>query len=117
MATSILDLMKPEEREKALKRAEKRRGNDKRNNVKVSPEVYLIAEFGYFYGWDAIQAIRKNEIALDEVEVLLEGARKVWWAKLVDTGGVYSVAGSYKSQNPSYESAMKQYVDRAKITE
>lgn len=113
---NLLDLMPKEERDKAIARAQKRlQHRQAQKGIKISPEVYMTCEFGYYYGWTAIEAIRNNEITLEEVSVLLEGARKVWYTKLVETGGVNMVSGSYKSGVPSYETAMKPYTDRADL--
>lgn len=92
MAKSLLDLMPAKEREKALERYEKRSSRG-RGMSKVSYELYITAEFGYYYGWGAIEAIRNNEITLPEVHALLEAARKVWYSKVIDQSHGNMVAG------------------------
>lgn len=92
MSKSILDLMPPEERDKAIKRYEKRAGKDRGNN-RVSHEMYITSEFGINFGWDAILAIRNNEITLPEVYALNEGARKVHYSRVIDQSHGNMVAG------------------------
>ena len=89
---SLLELMRPEDREKAVKRFEQRmlRRNDLDN--RISNEIYTVAEFGYYFGWAGISAIKHNEVTLKEVYALLEGARKVWYVKLVEQANITRVA-------------------------
>jgi hypothetical protein len=121
---SLLDLMPKEEAEKAIARANRRASYNR--GAKVSPEIYSVAEFGYYFGWEAILAVKrgyiidpvKNEkviFTLDEMNVLLEGARKVWYSKLVEQGGVNTVSGSFKTQGNSYNEAMKPYTEKAEL--
>lgn len=113
---NLLDLLPEDERKKAIERGRKRFAqNEARKGMKISPEIYATAEFGYYYGWDAIQAVRNNEITLDEMNTLLEGARKVWYSKLVEQGGITTVAGTFKSGNSSYSEAMKPYTEKADL--
>lgn len=127
MARNLLDLMPKEEADKAIARA--RRRNEINRGSKISPEIYSIAEFGYYFGWDAILAVKRGYIeahddkmdlkkevfTLDEMNVLLEGARKVWYSKLVEQGGVNTISGSFKTQGSSYEGAMKPYTQKAEL--
>lgn len=113
---NLLDLLPPEEKAKAIERGKRRYAhNEARKGMKISPEIYSISEFGYYYGWQAILAVRSNEITLDEMNALLEGARKVWYSKLVEQGGVTSISNSFKTQNTSYTDAMKPYSEKAEL--
>lgn len=89
---NLLDLMTPDERRKMLDAYKKRteRGRD----AKVSPETYLACEFATYFGWEGLQAIRKDEISLEEVYVYLEGMRKVRANHLAELArvGVLSVS-------------------------
>ena len=67
----------PEEWEK-VKRAKRRR--EAKDNVDTS--WYLLAEFGSYYGYQAIKDARSNKITWEEFEILLEAGRKHHHAKL-----------------------------------
>lgn len=70
--------------------------------TKVNDTWLFIAEFGTYYGWDGVKAIRNNEISMEEVEVLMMGARKVWNGKLYDhMTAAFVGAGSAQSKKPS----------------
>ena len=43
----------------------------------VEPEFLLLAEFGLFFGWQAVQGAMNNEISFAQMHKLLEGARRV----------------------------------------
>lgn len=45
---------------------------------------FFIAQFGYYYGWGGIDAILTNKITMEEAQVLLEGANKVWASQVVN---------------------------------
>lgn len=115
---NILDLMKPEDRKKALKRFEnsqKRREGE----MRISQEVYALSEFGYYYGWEAVQAVRSNQISLEEMYVLLEGARKVWYHKLAESARAQFVAtGSamaHKGADKAFQSGIRSFKRAAEV--
>lgn len=89
---NLLDLMSAGERKKMLDAYKKR--TEKGRETKVPPELYLTCEFATFFGWEGLQAIRKNEITLEEVYSLLEGMRKVRSRQLSELArvGVFSVS-------------------------
>src|SRR5215217_5582784 len=117
MPKTILDLMSPEDRDKAIERANKRfAATQSKKGISISPSVYAVAEFGYYYGWDAVLAVRrgytvepitkiKEVFSLEEMNVLLEGARKVWYSKLVETGGINTATKSFSGASTSYKEA------------
>lgn len=93
---------------------------------KISPELYMVAEFGYYFGWEALLALRrgytvepvtgiKEILTLEEAQVLLEGARKVWYSKLLEHGGMTVASNSFRSSTKSYDEAVRPYKDRAEI--
>ena len=121
---NLLDLMTPEHREQAIERFKKRMEKRERDGNKVTSEIYLISEFGFYFGWDGIRAIRSNEITMREVFVLLEGARKVWYAKNLEINNMRRIAN--EAANPFakkgnkisvYREGTKQFVERAKVEE
>lgn len=125
---SILDLMPESERDKALERARKRmERQSNKKGLDVSPEIYLVAEFGYYFGWDAMMAIRrgytvapgtseKEIFTLEEALVLLEGARKVWYSKITEQTHAGVISNSFKSSSNSFDGAIKPFSDRAEVS-
>lgn len=135
MSKSLLDLMPEDERKKAIERGRRRMDRQKsRKGLDVSPEIYLVAEFGYYFGWEGVMAIKrgyidkldakgevvKDPFTLEEALVLLEGARKVWYSKLVEQshGNLVANSSAY-SKNPgqSFNNGVKPFTDRAEVTE
>lgn len=85
----------PEQLEKIAKR--------KRQDevAKVTPEWRLLAEFGYYYGWQAVRDVRNNDIDIDSFNNLIAGARKVWAGQLLDLSTMfYTSMGATKSKKP-----------------
>lgn len=116
---NLLEMMTPEEQERVRKSIKNR---TKRGvvDVKISPEVYMLAEFGYYYGWRAIEAVRNNEISLEEMYALNEAAKKVWYNKLIENSRsnmVATASAMAKSSEAkrSFESGMKPFIDRSKL--
>lgn len=69
--------------------------------AKVSPEWRFIGEFGYFFGFDGVRAIINNEISLDVAYQLIRGARKTYYATVVDAAvAVQTAYAATKSKNP-----------------
>ena len=117
----LSEMMTPEDWEKAKERYRQRvqSGLDTR----VSPEVYLTAEFGYYFGWDGIKAILNNEISMEVAFVLLEGARKVWYHKLVEQASANrtsinsAMAQSKAKSTKAFDDGMRPFTEGAKINE
>lgn len=121
-AGNILNFMTPEHREQAAERFRKRIEKREKDEVKISPEVYLLSEFGYYYGFEAVQAVRNNAITYEEMFVLLEGARKVWYTKELERSNMMRVA--VDSSSPfanraekirAFNGGMKDYREKAKL--
>lgn len=116
---NLLDLMSDEDRELSKKAFKQRMAGDTsfRRGNKVSPEVYLVAELGYYFGWGAIETIKRGYVetfdeetgqrhqqlfTLEEACALVEAARKVWYSKVVDSArGNLVATGSALSKHPS----------------
>lgn len=116
MSKSLLDLMPKDEAEKAIERGKKRmqssRGKD------ISPEMFVLAEFGYYFGWNAIQAVKNDEITLKEVLALIEGAKKVWFSKVIDQSHGTAVANSAvhaKDPTGAFNSGMQPFIERTRM--
>lgn len=43
----------------------------------VDPEDEMLAEFGLYFGWEAIWAVKTNSITANDMQTLTMGARKV----------------------------------------
>lgn len=118
---NLLDMMKPEDKKRALERFKRRmeKGEDHSDN-RISNEMYLLSEVGYYFGWQAIQDVRMNRITLEELYPILEGARKIWYVKLVEEANTTRVAAESTNvfakkdvKNKVYKDGMKPYVERA----
>lgn len=62
----------------------------------------------------------KELLSMDEVQVLLEGARKVWYTKLIETAGTNMASTSSafsKTPMQSLQSQLQPIKDRAEVTE
>lgn len=86
-----------------LAKIEKRKAKEAKS--KINEEWLFMAEFGYYFGWEGIKAIREDEyFTRDEADMLLKGARKVWNAKVYDHAWASLVGtASANSKNPSKE--------------
>lgn len=107
--------------EKAQARIER---NKQRKGLDVSPEFYMAAEMGYYFGWDAIMALRRGYTLApgsDEKEVftsieahlLLEGARKVWYGKLVEQTQSGVISNTFNHSSKSYDTAIQPFLERS----
>ena len=127
---NLLDLMPEEDAKKAIERGrnrlERRRA---RKGMDISPEMFELAEFGYYFGWDALMAVRrgftiepvtgKHELlSMEEIQVILEAVRKVWYTKLIESAGVNMTStGAAFSKTPSQtlENGLQPIKERAEI--
>lgn len=127
---SLLDLMSPEDRQKAIAKAEKRLERRKTQSLDVSPEMFIVAELGYYFGWEAVVAIKrgfittydekmnlkKSTFTLEEALALIEGAKKVWYSKVIDTAHGNFIAHRstmVKEQGKEFNKGMKPFIDKA----
>jgi len=131
---NLLDIMNEEDRQKSIDAYKRRMAGDTsyRKSQKIAPEAYLIAELGYYYGWAAIEAAKRGYVekydesgnrkqillTMEEVCVLVEAARKVWYSKVLDQSrGTLVATGSALSKQPAknFEKGMNNYIKGAKI--
>jgi hypothetical protein len=73
------------------------RARNRSEKSKVNSSWLLMAEFGYYFGWQGIQSIRNNEITLDEAEMLIIGARKIWRGQVYDHSSAVLIGSSSAS--------------------
>lgn len=129
---NLLDLMSPEDKAKAIARGKKRMERAKGSSI--SPEMYVVAEFGYYFGFEGIMAIKRGYIeypdlttgevvrepfTLEEVLALLEAAKKVWYSKVIDSahGTMVASASKYaKSPGEAFKSGMETFITKADLT-
>lgn len=132
---NLLDLMNEEDRELSIRAFKQRMAGDTsfRKGNKISSQMYLVAELGYYFGWGAIETIKRGYVetfdeetgkrhqqlfTLEEACALVEAARKVWYSKVVDSArGNLVATGSALSKNPnrSFNQGMKTYIKGAKL--
>lgn len=130
MNKSLLDLMSPEDKQKAIAKGKKRMERSKTQTLDVSPEMFVIAELGYYFGWEAVVAIKrgfittyndkmelkKSTFTLEEALALIEGAKKVWYSKVIDTAhGSFIAHRSAREteQGKEFNNGMKPFIEKA----
>ena len=114
---NLLDLMRPEDRKKMLLRFKERTANKNINN-KISSEMYMLAEFGLMFGWQAVIDVKNDTITGEEMFALLEAGRKVLANRQVEYGVSTSVAiGSQFSKHPNqeFEKGMRDFIEKGKV--
>lgn len=85
---------------------------------RIEPEEMLVAEFGYYYGWEGVEAILTNRISTSTMMKLLKGARKVWYSKLIDSSiATYTATGAVNSKNPkkTMKDGLRGFMKEAKL--
>lgn len=85
--------------------------------TKITPEWRLLAEFGYYYGYEGIKAVRENEIEIEAFNDLLAGARKVWAGKVLDLStSIYTAVAATKSKKPNnvFNSGLERFIKEAR---
>ena len=104
MAT--LPSLSQEEREKVERASGVNRVNP------ISPEMYFLAEFGYFYHWEGVQALETGIISYERAQELLEATKMVWheYQYKESLGGFYA-----SKDSKSFNKGMKYFTDRVKV--
>ena len=122
--------MSPEDKQKAIAKGKKRMERSKTQTLDVSPEMFVIAELGYYFGWEAVVAIKrgfittyndkmelkKSTFTLEEALALIEGAKKVWYSKVIDTAhGSFIAHRSAREteQGKEFNNGMKPFIEKA----
>lgn len=99
-----------------LAKIEKRKA--KEDKAKISQSWLFLAEFGYYFGWGGVQAIRNDKsFTMEEAEMLIKGARKVWSSKVYDYASASFIgAASANAKKPSqvFKKATADLVKNAK---
>lgn len=102
-----------------LEKVRLRRQKADSQKIKVSPEWRMIAEFGYYFGWEAVKDVRDKTSGLtgEEMRVLLEGAKRVWAEKEYEMAQVMFIAtASANSKKPvaKFRELTKDIIKRSK---
>lgn len=83
--TNLLEIMSEDDRARMLERYRKRVAPSEKKN-KISNEMFMLADFGLMYGWQAILDVRENKITSEEMFALLEAGHKVQSTHELDDG-------------------------------
>lgn len=79
-----------------------RRARARNEKTKINSSWLFLAEFGYYFGYEGIKAIKDNDLTMEEADMLLGGARKVWSGQLYDNASATLIAtASAHSKKPS----------------
>lgn len=130
MSKNLLDLMPEADRKLALEKAEKRLARRSSKAGSVSTELYIVAQLGYYYGWEAVLAIRRGYTTthkmeggvsvterepfyLDEAIALIEAADKVWYTKQVDIAHTGMIGNTFTTQAKTFSEAVQPFTDKA----
>lgn len=114
---NLLDRMRPEDRAKMVARYKERTAQKDIKN-KISSEMYMLAEFGLMYGWQAIHDVKCDLITGEEMFALLEAGQKVLANRQVERGVATAVAvGSQfsKHSQADFNKGMRGFIERGRI--
>lgn len=73
MSNELPTLQELLERDKAVIK----KATNVRKSRELEPEWILLAEFGLFFGWQAVQDVRNDNISFAEMNKLLAAARRI----------------------------------------
>lgn len=79
-------------------------------STKISQEFMLVAEFGYYFGFEAIKALLEDYIELEQAQKLIEGARVLEATRTYDMARAGIASRANKSKQ--FQQVMKVYEDR-----
>lgn len=114
---NLLDIMRADDRQKMIERFQARTAPNGSKN-KISNEMFLLADFGLMYGWQAVVAVRNDEITWEEMFALLEAGHKVQSAHILDDGvmtttAIGSAFGKNKAESQrTFNEGMKRHLER-----
>lgn len=105
--TNLLDKFSPEDRAKMEARA---RAREAKQQSLITREWLSIAEFGVYFGWDAIKDVYlsgEDWLTHEQAMMLLNGARQVHASDVVDSARA-TMAGTFPKQ---FDKIMQPYKD------
>lgn len=115
--SNLLDRVTPEERQELLDLIEKRERDSKPVDDGVTPEMYALVEFGYYFGWEGIMAVENNQISLTDMYLLTAAAEKVRLKHAIDNsfGNLIAHSASRSSNPKAFSEGIKSIVKRAEV--
>ncbi len=119
--SNLLDFMSQEDREMVNQWAEQRRVSKYKRDIPT--DLYLAAQLGYYYGWQAVVDFRRNytegidkdgkrtrhAFGFVEASALVKAAEKVRYRTMMDEGKVYA-ATNVSSYDREYAQKNAEYV-------
>ena len=126
---NLYDLLSEEDKQKVDGWAKARMNPT--HETDIPPYVYVLAEAGHYWGWQAIEAIKRGytervgadgnveriPLTLEEVIALERAEKKIRYREIIDNGDVQLRANlSAKSDNPgkTFDLNMKGYKEAAR---
>lgn len=118
----LFSLLSPEDQQKTREWATKRRQSKYTRDI--PPELYLAAQLGYYYGWQAVVDFRRgyhvgidaqgNKVKLAftfaEASAFVEAAQKVHYRQMMDASKS-SAAATVSSYDKDYATNNAEYVN------
>lgn len=118
----LFSLLSPEDQQKTREWAAKRRQT--KYNRDIPPELYLAAQLGYYYGWQAVVDFRRGyHIGIDvsgkktklsftfaEASAFVEAAQKVHYRQMMDASKS-NAAATVSSYDKEYAANNAAYVN------
>lgn len=77
---------------------------------KIPNENFVLAEFAYYYGWEAAKDFINDVISIEDMELFVRSARKIEAKKVYDI----SVA-MIASRSKEYDKLMKEYIQEMRL--
>lgn len=117
MAKNLLEIMSADDRKRMLERFNARTSNRGGTRNKISSEMYLLAEFGLMFGWQAVMDVRENRITLEEMFALIEAGHKVQSVHMVEQGKMTTTAVATpfsKSPKTTFAKGMRKFIEGTK---
>jgi hypothetical protein len=78
----------------------------------ITEEWLDIAEFGFYFGWQAVNDVMNDKITIDVMKMLLIGAKKVHSRHVLDMS--LAVRSSHATSVEAYNDIMKSYIKDVK---
>lgn len=104
----------PQQLAKIAQTKAKREGS----NLSIEHEDLFVAEFGYYFGWQGVEAILNNQVSYADARTLIIGARKVWADKVIDSA-IFTAIGNAMSRskdpNATLKKGLKSYYEGIKV--
>ena len=111
-SANLLDLMSPEDRDKAQLAAQLREAT---KEELVTQELMILAEFGVFYGWQAVKDVMEDVITIPQAKAFTQAARKLHSSDVIDIAMATRAASAVKPKD--FTKMMAPYFNSIKVTQ